>query len=415
MRWSSLLSAALLLCACVAARAEDPQGPVPTRVVVLGVNHAAQLVSEADQPGMLLAFIRRLAPDAVCVEREPEAYARNDHYEFTYEIQDVVLPYAREQGLEICPFDWEPPREDQMLGWGLALSDPPEVRRPAGFQGFLSFPEAEALRRGFFQADDVASLAKVHEWIRTPAQPASRDLARRMHQYRTFLQAQRIRAAARRWPGGTVLVVVGEFHKHDIEAILGDDPGIALVQPSSLPAPTLQEAERASSRAHRVAIASFNLLGAQAGTGNVDWPWVARVLDALEREREDPETRLLRTRHARLSGGIDAEAAIARYRAIAADPAARAMPTWNGVLDRSRVDSYFDPFGNLRTDQRARVELARELYRQGDAAAADAMLPALQAELEPKQARQLQAYWKRELAAGDADQDVTGKDAARPR
>src|SRR5688500_7944026 len=99
MRWSSLLSAALLLCACVAARAEDPKGPVPTRVVVLGVNHAAQLVSEADQPGMLLAFIRRLAPDAVCVEREPEAYARNDHYEFTYEIQDVVLPYAREQGL----------------------------------------------------------------------------------------------------------------------------------------------------------------------------------------------------------------------------------------------------------------------------------------------------------------------------
>ena len=415
MRWRCLLSTVLLLCVCVAARAEGPQAPAPTRVVVLGVNHAAQLVSEADQPGMLLAFIRQLAPDAVCVEREPEAYARNDHYEFTYEIQDVVLPNAREHGLEICPFDWEPPREDQMLGWGLALSEPPEVRRPSGFQGFLSFPEVEALRRGFFQADDVESLAKVHEWIRTPTQPASRDLARRMYLYRTFMQAQRIRAAARRWPGGTVLVVVGEFHKHDIESILADDPRIALVQPSSLPAPTLQEAERVSNRAHRVAIASFNLLGAQAGTGNVDWPWVARVLDALEREREDPETRLLRTRHARLTGRIDAAAAAVRYRAIAADPAARAMPTWNGVLDRSRVDSYFDPFGNLRTDQRARVELARELYRQGDAAAADALLPALQAELEPKQARQLQAYWQRELAAVDAGQGAAGKEAARPR
>ena len=125
------------------------------------------------------------------------------------------------------------------------------------------------------------------------------------------------------------------------------------------PAPTRVVVLGVNHAAHRVAIASFNLLGAQAGTGNVDWPWIARVLDALEREREDPETRLLRTRHARLTGRIDASAAAERYRAIAADPAARAMPTWNGVLDRSRVDSYFDPFGNLRTDQRARGTGAR--------------------------------------------------------
>ena len=131
------------------------------------------------------------------------------------------------------------------------------------------------------------------------------------------------------------------------------------------PAPTRVVVLGVNHAAHRVAIASFNLLGAQAGTGNVDWPWIARVLDALEREREDPETRLLRTRHARLTGRIDASAAAERYRAIAADPAARAMPTWNGVLDRSRADSYFDPFGNLRTDQRARGTGARAVPAGG--------------------------------------------------
>ena len=60
------------------------------------------------------------------------------------------------------------------------------------------------------------------------------------------------------------------------------------------------------------------------------------------------------------------------------------------------------------------MELARELYRQGNAAAADALLPVLQAELAPKQARQLQAHWRRELAAGDPEQGATGKGAARP-
>lgn len=396
--WRRLATALVLAGACACAHAAAA-GAAPTKLVVLGVDHAAQLVSEHDQPGMLLAFLDRLAPAAVCVEREPAAFARNDHYEFTYEIQDLVLPHARKHGLEICPFDWEPPHADQLLGFGVDLGAPAELRPAGGFQGLLAFPEPAALQRRLFHAEDPAALAKVAEWAGTPAQPASRDLPRRTFLYRTFMQAQRIRAAARRWPGATVLVVVGEFHKQDIEAILGDDPDIELVPASSVPAPTLAEAERASGREHRIAIASFNLLGAQAATGNVDWAWVGRVLDALEREQDTPETRLLRTRHALLTGRIAPAGAIERYRAIAADPAARVAFTWDGVLDRSRIDSYFDAFGNLRVDQRARVEIGRELHRQGDTAAADALLATLQAELPPRQARQLQGYWQRDLAA----------------
>jgi hypothetical protein len=37
--------------------------------------------------------------------------------------------------------------------------------------------------------------------------------------------------------------------------------------------------------------------------------------------------------------------------------------TWTGVKDFSRVDSYFDPFGNLSLAKRIRLELARE-YRK---------------------------------------------------
>lgn len=395
----SLLMLPLLLIP-IAALSSKPahDAPAPTRVVILGVDHAVQLVSEADQPGMLAAFVGRVDPDAICVERAPEPFARGDHYEFTYEIQDVLVPLARADGIALCPFDWEPPKEDTLVGWGADFSEPPEVRPAEGFQGFLAFPQPGKRARTLFAAEDRATLAEVDAWISTPAANASRDLPRRMYLYRTFLQARRIAAAARTEPGGTVLVVVGEFHKYDIEAILADDPAIVLVKPSSFGTPSADEVARATTRAHRVAIASFNLLGAQAATGNVDWPWVGRVLDALETQRRDPETALLRTRHAHLTGAIDGAAALERYAAIAADPGARRDFTWDGVLDQARIDSYFDPYGNLRIDQRARLEVAREARIAGDAARADESLASLRAELSPRQWRQLDAYWQREAS-----------------
>lgn len=404
-----LMSLALVAMPDATTGAAPGASGAPARVVVLGVDHAAQLVAEDDRPGMLAAFIERVDPHAICVERAPEPFARGDLYEFTYEIQDVVLPYAQAHGIDLCPFDWEPSREDQMLGWGLDLSAPLEVRKPEGFQGFLSFPQPGKLRRSLFSADDRATLAEVDRWVATPAPEASRDLARRMYLYRTFMQAQRIAQAARGRGGQTLLVVVGEFHKYDIEAILAGYPWLRIVQPSSLGAPTQQDAERLTTRAHRIAVASFNLLGAQAGTGNVDRDWVGRELDALERERRDAETALLRTRFELLAGRIDDAAAEARYRDIADDADARRAFTWDGVRDRSRVDSYFDPYGNLRIDQRARLERARALQALGRDGDARALLDGLQRELTARQARQLDAYWQRgleqrglEAPAGDA-------------
>lgn len=404
MRMLHLLLAVLGFAAMphAVAAAQVAAPDAPARVVVLGVDHAVQLVAKNDRPGMLAAFIGRVAPDAICVERAPEPFARGDLYEFTYEIQDVVLPYARAHDIDVCPFDWEPSHQDQLLGWGMDLSAPLEVRKPDGFQGFLSFPQPEKLRRGLFSAEDRATLAEVERWIATPAPEAARDLSRRMYLYRTFMQARRIAEAARQRPGQTLLVVVGEFHKYDIEAILAAYPWLRVAPPSGFGLPSAQEAERATTRAQRIAVASFNLLGAQAGTGNVDWTWVQAELEALERERHDAETALLRTRYELLTGRIDAAAAAARYRDIAADADARRAFTWDGVRDRSRVDSYFDPFGNLRIDQRARLEQARALAALGEDAGALDLLDALRGELTPRQAQQLEAYWRRASSAREA-------------
>lgn len=374
---------------------------VPTRVYVLGVDHAAQLVAKHDSPAMLEAFLARSRADAICVERSADAFARDDFYEFTYEVQDVVVPYARGARVELCPIDWMPSREDELLGFGMNLSAPPELRPYRGFQQFLSFPEPASLRRTLYHADDAANLDKVRQWALTPAASAARDLPRRMFLYRTFMQAQAIARAAHARPGKTLVVVVGEFHKHDIESILKADPRIDLRQPSSLGLPSEADIARHGNRTQLLAIASFNLLGMQSRTGNVDFEWMRDTLARLSAQRDDAEVQLLTTRLARLTGAIDSDQAQARYAAIA-NTAGDAMFTWTGVLDRDRLDSYFDPFGNLSIAQRAKVEQARELYRQGKHPQADALRDAVAAQLKPRQARQLRGYWTADFL-GDVD------------
>lgn len=383
----------LLLASVLPLHALSADDATRTRVVVLGVDHAVQLVAAQDSPAHLEAFLASTGADAICIERSPEAFARNDFYEFTYEVQDVVVPYARRQGIALCPIDWMPPQEDALLGFGLDLEQPPELRPQAGFQQFLTFGP-QALGRTLFHADERANLARVHAWATTPATDAQHDLPRRLYLYRTFLQARRVAAAAKAHPGGTVVVVVGEFHKHDIEDVLARDPALAIVQPSHFGVPDARALQAHDRHAYRVAIASFNLLGAQSSTDAVDLAFVERAVQAMEAEGDTPEVRLFRTRLELRQGRIDRRAAIARYRAIA-DAAGDARFAWTGVKDAARVDSWFDPYGNLGVRQRAHLEAAREARAEGDERLSALMLTRAGEGLSPRQRAQLTGYWQR--------------------
>lgn len=386
----ALAGFALFLGAALPHLAEADEGK--TRLAILGVDHGAQLVAEQDQPGTLAAYLDLVKPAAVCIERPPEQASRQDYYEFTYEVQGIILPWAAKHGTELCPIDWMPPMDDQLLGFGLDLDTPPEIRKAQGFQGFLIFPERKTLDWNFFAAEDPAILAPLQKWAGDPAPRADRDLPRRLYLYRTFMQAQRIRAIALKRRGDTVLVIVGYFHKPDIEAILKNDPAIELVPPASLGRPGDPAVRAATTLEHRGAILSFNLLGMQAATGVVNWDWIGRVLADFAGAAPSSETKLFETRYALLTGKMSLSEAARNYAAIASDAAAGKPFRWDGVKDRARIDSFFDPFGNLDVRQRARVELARTLFAQGKAAQAGQLLDAIGAELTPRKALQLRGY-----------------------
>jgi len=183
---------------------------VPTRLVILPVNHSQQLVARSDQPGLLTAFIETLKPDAICIETYPPAYVRNDFYDFVYEQTAIILPYARAHGIAIYPIDWEPGRDAMMLAFGSDLDETPLIRPRVGWGAFLTFPNPSDLKAPFLDPQpDV--VAHVQRWAKADPADASQDAPRRLYLFRTFLQARNIAAVAHANPGRTILVVVGEF------------------------------------------------------------------------------------------------------------------------------------------------------------------------------------------------------------
>ena len=388
------------------ARAQDgatqKAHPARTRVVILGVDHSTQLVSRSNEAGMLTVFIEKLRPAAICIERTPELTERRDFYEFTYEVQGIVLPYVATHPTDLCPVDWMPTVGDQQLVFGSDLDQPPEIRPKSGFQTFMSFPDTNTLRSDIFAADDSAMTNPIRRHANTPASHADQDFPRRLYLYRTFMQSRHIRAVAKAHRGQTVLVVIGYFHKPDLENILSQDSTIELVNPSAIGHPTQQGADRAMTVSQHVAVLSFNLLGRQADTRNVDWAWVEQNLAAVERTVPSAEARLFRTRLDQLTGKLSASGAITRYQSLVNETSVQLQFDWTGVKDDARLDSYFDPFGNLTVRQRAMVELARAQRASGASNDATKTLDRLAGELGARKARQLYAYVSDYLPIGNS-------------
>lgn len=390
-----------------------PSPPVPTTLTILGVDHSLQLVAEASQPAVLRAFCERVRPAALCVERPPHEYVQGGAYgEYGYEWRHVAVPWARERGVPVYPIDWVPPAEDQRLVWGVPDIEAPALLRPqSAVRSFLAFG-AEAQHRGLFFAENAAARGSVATWYDQARRPGEGDFPRRLGLYRTFLQAMRIKAVCHQHPGATVLVVVGYFHKGDIELVLAETPALWVVQPSAFGHPTPEEAE-AQTRLHDLfAVLSFNLLGVQAREGVVDWDWLGRVLERVERGALDAsrgrecvvgssaEVLLLRTRFRVLTGRAAPEEALRRYEAAGRRAGPDEAFTFTGVVDGSRLDSYYDPFGNLRVGERALLEQARAHYKLGRAPAARALRDRLLAggRLSLVQRVQLEGYWDEYVA-----------------
>ena len=391
----SLLIIASIACA---AQTQSPPVSIKTKVVILGVEHSAQLVAESYQPAVFRAFFDRVKPDAICIERSPQEFARNDFYEFTYEQQYLTVPYAKERKIPLYPVDWLPSSEDSSLAFNLPdLEKPFFVRNPSGFLGFQIFTDKTDLNLDLFYAETESSRDRQKKFAANTPPNMRYDFARRLYLYRTFMQAMRILRVADDNRGKTVLVVIGDLHKNDIEEILSGEENIEIIQPSSFGKPETKAIESDVMSEDLFAVATFNLLGVQPNANNINWAWLKRVISTLENERLTPEINLLKTRLKVLTKQISSQEALKIYRQIFETTDANDKFSWNGVKDKSRIDSYFDPFGNLSIKQRAQLEMARENFKLNQQSATEEIRKQLQTQLSVTKAQQLAAYWDKYL------------------
>jgi hypothetical protein len=336
-----------------------------TRVIVLGVGHSNQLVSKFCQPAVYRAFIDRIKPDVIGIERSPLEYNRSDFYEFTYEQQYIIVPYAKKKQITLRPFDWLPTGEDQQLAWNTNdIEQPPVIRGKVTYKDFIYFNESSVHEEGFFYSETDELKLKLDNWLKVKGSGES-DFPRRLFMYRTYMQAMRIKQIAMDCRGATLLVVVGHMHKSDIENILSSTPYIDLIQPSQFGYPEKVEIEENIEVRDLFAIATFNLLGIQSNHF-IDWDWIANVIKSLENNTDGAELQLLKIRMGVLTKLYDTQESIIKYKQLIDKVEIDKIFTFNGVKDILRIDSYFDPFGNLSIFNRLHIEIAREYTKIGN-------------------------------------------------
>jgi hypothetical protein len=331
-------------------------------IIVLGVTHSMQLVNPRQQPALLRAFFDRVNPKAICIESTPEQYAQNDFYEFTYEQQHCLIPYARKKSIPVYPIDWWPGAAD--LGIALGTNDveyPPFIRQGNGFRGFVYFEDSSVFKHDLYYAEATAARNELKEWYTVYPEKLQFDFARRLFLYRTFMQSMHIKKAAENYAKDTILVVVGSYHKDDIEKTLSGF-GFTIINPADFGTFNHSEAGPSTNMEDIYAIASFNLLGLQSTTIFLDTSFLNTIMGLLWNDKM-AENSLLDTRWKLLTKKISTAQAIDRYKNALNNLSREIKFTWTGVKNEGRLDSYFDPFGNMTVWQRINLELAREYYK----------------------------------------------------
>jgi len=328
-------------------------------VVILGVSHSAQLFVQDYRPAILRGWLANASPDVIAVELTPSRFDSKNYYDFTYEIQGVVIPFANEFGIGLAPFDWEPAKKEGRLMFGFDLFHTPTIRPSRGWRSFLSFTGDESeLVKHFYIGDQNSIRKRLEGWMDTPATSPQAEAARRLYLYRTFLQARNIEQIARNNLGKRIVVVVGYMHQPDLERVLASSEVVRLISPSEFSVPEAQTLKQYERNEDLYAIAWANLFSTHSELHGFDTEWIKNVLHEIKGLDEGSEYKILKLKYEqRLSAEVSVSQLIS-WISLAESISLNDEPSWRGGISETRVDSDFEPFSALSLRQRAFHEAA---------------------------------------------------------
>ena len=253
---------------------DEPKAAVRFEVCVLGTTHAPwQFRWAGNSPAHIRAALRKLKPDVIGVESNPEWFAKGVFHEVTYEAQGIAVPFAKKRGLPIYGIDWM-----DVPMWELATMERRRKRiariRTATQSGALptrmfgelsptSIVRNGKTRQFFFKKDmSFAHINQVEDdeyakqWLHGDLQ------AQDFGGQRNREIAKRCVEVMRKHPGKRLVVVIGAGHKAVLDTLFSKMPGVRVVRMGrNVAAPTAKEIVAAQTTEDLVVMLGHNLDG----------------------------------------------------------------------------------------------------------------------------------------------------------
>lgn len=275
---------------------------------MIGTVHAPRglLLDSAYSPGHIRATLDRFKPTILAIEATPLAHAFGFYQYATWEIQHVLLPWAKDHQVPVYGIDWQD-LDESGLRRTLATLRNADTAEPASLA--TREQEAKAVARIITQsmAGDFADPEGKHRhewfvWINSGArndappvrqwwQQASANTEQgrvvRTLSTRNDRIIDQILVLLRQSPDARVAVVIGFSHKPDLDRKLTSINGLKVIQLTDFAPITPSEARRRSvpEDVLRILREALDGNGYYFNPGAVDQALVRRQLDALGRRR----------------------------------------------------------------------------------------------------------------------------------
>jgi hypothetical protein len=196
-----------------------------TQITIIGTFHDGLKNMKFYSPEKLQSFLEKTNPEIIAAEIRPQDYAKGDLSPNPWDMNEIVVPFAGVRHIEIEPIDWWPDnmraqyrqyyKELTVTEKGRQIYNEVEDEWAPHKKTFLSSREAtpEYIHSSLFAERDSSFRSKVKKLVgEGPQNLFWYTRAEKMN--------ENLAEVIRRHPGQRITVVVGAFHRPDIENFL---------------------------------------------------------------------------------------------------------------------------------------------------------------------------------------------------
>ncbi len=193
-----------------------------TTITIIGTFHAGHRELNHYSPIKLKELLAQSRPEVLALEIRPHDYLKGDSSKNPWDMNEIVIPFGKENHLPLEPIDWWP--DDMRAGHNKFLDE--LKKTPEGMKTFSEIEDEWAPHRKEFPdyRDVTPEYVHSNEFAKRDSDFRSRITSKigegpqnLMWYTRAAMMNQNIQKVLDKFPGKRITIVVGAFHRADIE------------------------------------------------------------------------------------------------------------------------------------------------------------------------------------------------------